>query len=170
LDKICQLLDVQSIIKPVPGLFCETLPLYRKEIGDIAFLHADGDWYDSTLDIFNNLYDNVVSLGMIQIDDYGHWEGCKKAIHEFEKLKQESFRLHQIDYTGVWFRKGNVLNPSETLEINLMGSSKKQGFSQESKLFKIIIDGVFFQFNNTGIARVWKALLKEWSTGEFCQQ
>lgn len=170
LDKICQLLDVQSIIKPVPGLFCETLPLYREQIGDIAFLHADGDWYDSTLDIFNNLYDNVVSLGMIQIDDYGHWEGCKKAIHEFEKLKQESFRLHQIDYTGVWFRKGNVLNPSETLEINLMGSSKKQGFSPKSKLFKIIIDGVFFQFNNTGIARVWKALLKEWSTVDFRQQ
>jgi glycosyltransferase involved in cell wall biosynthesis len=30
----------------------------------------------------------------------------------------------------------------------------------------IIIDGIFFQLNNTGIGRVWKSLLKEWvSTG-----
>jgi glycosyltransferase involved in cell wall biosynthesis len=178
LEKVCQLLDVQHIIKPVPGLFSETLPPNKTEIGDIAFLHADGDWYDSTLDIFNNLYDNVVPCGMIQIDDYGHWEGCKKAIHEFEKLKQESFILHQIDYTGVWFRKeGNcdsnevkdktLINGSEALNINPPWSPTQQDFSQKSQIFKIIIDGVFFQLYNTGIARVWRSLLEEWKNNGF---
>ncbi|WP_334311107.1 glycosyltransferase [Anabaena sp. CS-542/02] len=32
---------------------------------------------------------------------------------------------------------------------------------------KIIIDGVFFQLNNTGIARVWRSLLEEWANTEF---
>lgn len=32
---------------------------------------------------------------------------------------------------------------------------------------KIIIDGVFFQFGNSGVARVWSSLLKEWSGTEF---
>jgi glycosyltransferase involved in cell wall biosynthesis len=32
---------------------------------------------------------------------------------------------------------------------------------------KIVIDGVFFQLYNTGIARVWKSLLEEWSNTEF---
>jgi glycosyltransferase involved in cell wall biosynthesis len=32
---------------------------------------------------------------------------------------------------------------------------------------KIAIDGVFFQLYSTGIARVWKSLLEEWSNTEF---
>jgi glycosyltransferase involved in cell wall biosynthesis len=33
--------------------------------------------------------------------------------------------------------------------------------------YQIVIDGVFFQLYNTGIARVWKSLLEEWSNTEF---
>jgi glycosyltransferase involved in cell wall biosynthesis len=33
----------------------------------------------------------------------------------------------------------------------------------------IVIDGVFFQLYQTGIARVWKSLLKEWAKSEFAQ-
>lgn len=32
---------------------------------------------------------------------------------------------------------------------------------------KIVIDGVFFQINQTGIARVWKSLLEEWANNGF---
>jgi glycosyltransferase involved in cell wall biosynthesis len=32
---------------------------------------------------------------------------------------------------------------------------------------QIMIDGVFFQLYNTGIARVWKSLLEEWANTEF---
>ncbi|ACK66928.1 glycosyl transferase group 1 [Rippkaea orientalis PCC 8801] len=31
----------------------------------------------------------------------------------------------------------------------------------------VVIDGVFFQFNQTGIARVWRSLLEEWANTEF---
>ncbi|MEM9771121.1 MAG: glycosyltransferase [Cyanobacteria bacterium P01_D01_bin.73] len=34
---------------------------------------------------------------------------------------------------------------------------------------KIVIDGVFFQIRNTGIARVWRSLLSHWSTQPFAQ-
>ncbi|MEG4802915.1 FkbM family methyltransferase [Microcoleus sp. ARI1-B5] len=33
----------------------------------------------------------------------------------------------------------------------------------------IVIDGVFFQHNNTGIARVWKSLWQEWANTNFAQ-
>ncbi|MEG3845592.1 FkbM family methyltransferase [Microcoleus sp. herbarium19] len=105
LDVICQSLDVGDIVTAVKGLFAQTLPESKSAIGSIALLHADGDWYESTMDIFNNFYDNVVPSGFIQIDDYGHWEGCKKAIHEFERGCGQSFALRVIDYTGVWFQK-----------------------------------------------------------------
>ncbi len=105
LDKISELLQVKDIVVPVKGLFAQTLPKYKSAIGNIAFLQADGDWYESTMDIFNALYDSVIANGFIQVDDYGHWEGCKQALHDFETMKGESFSLHTIDETGVWFQK-----------------------------------------------------------------
>jgi glycosyltransferase involved in cell wall biosynthesis/predicted O-methyltransferase YrrM/tetratricopeptide (TPR) repeat protein len=111
LQIICRTLGVSEIVRPVPGLFADTLPATKDAIGHIALLHADGDWYESTLDIFTNLYDNVVPDGLIQIDDYGHWEGCRKAIHEFERQRHESFGLRVIDMTGVWVRKQDAAHP-----------------------------------------------------------
>lgn len=37
----------------------------------------------------------------------------------------------------------------------------------QTKFPQIVIDGVFFQFNQTGIARVWRSLLEEWAKTDF---
>ncbi len=105
LEQICQILGVSDIVVPMPGLFAATLPSLRSEVAAIALLHADGDWYESTLDIFTHLYDRVVADGFIQIDDYGHWQGCRQAVHEFERQVNAVFPLRWLDYTGVWCRK-----------------------------------------------------------------
>lgn len=107
LDRVCEALDVKDIVVPVQGLFSETLPKYKAEIDNIALLHADGDWYESTMDIFNHLFEQVVNDGIVQIDDYGFWEGCRKAVHDFESAQNITFPLRGIDDTGVWFRKQN---------------------------------------------------------------
>ena len=111
-DKVCQALEVQDCVVAVPGLFADTLPENKGQIGAIALLHADGDWYESTWDIFSNLYDQVQPEGFIQIDDYGHWEGCRQAIHEFERSRNLSSLLQRIDYTGVWCRKTDPAHPN----------------------------------------------------------
>jgi len=102
---ICAKLGVSDILKTVKGDFRDTLPKMRDTAGMIAFLHMDGDWYESTKVILHNLYDRVVNYGLIQIDDYGYWEGCKKAIHEYETIRNVKFELSKIDGTGVWFQK-----------------------------------------------------------------
>lgn len=98
-------LGAEDLVTPVPGLFEETLPRMRESIKDIAFLHMDGDWYKSTMDILIHLYDQVVPGGYIQVDDYGYWEGCRNALHEFAKERSLKLALHPIDETGVWFLK-----------------------------------------------------------------
>ena len=103
--EVCRKLKVENIVQPVKGLFSDTLPVHRQEIGKIAFLHMDGDWYSSTRDILTNLFDQVVPDGKIQIDDYGYWEGCRRAVSEFEKERGLKFNLHVIDETGVWLSK-----------------------------------------------------------------
>lgn len=78
-DVFCQLgLKKFRLIK---GLFQDTLSTLK--IGRIAVLHLDGDWYESTKCGLENLYDRVSPGGFIQIDDYGHWAGCRKAVNEF---------------------------------------------------------------------------------------
>lgn len=87
------------------GWFQDTLPKEKENVGSIALLRLDADWYESTKCILDNLYDNVVSGGYVLIDDYGHWEGCKKAVDEFLENRKLSVKLIPIDYSGVYFKK-----------------------------------------------------------------
>ena len=105
LREVCQTLNVENEVEPIKGLFANTLPANRERIGPIAFLHIDGDWYSSTRDVLENLFDQVVNGGRIQIDDYGYWEGCRRAVHEFEKTRGLEFQINQIDETGVWIAR-----------------------------------------------------------------
>lgn len=105
LRAVCEKLDVADLVTPVQGLFEETLPARRAEFGPIALLHMDGDWFSSTMAILENLYDAVVPGGRIQIDDYGHWEGCRQAVEEYTARRGLKFQLNKIDATGVWLVK-----------------------------------------------------------------
>ena len=49
----------------------------------IAFLHIDVDLYEATLYCLENFWPLVLDGGIVQIDDYGLYPGCKKAVHEF---------------------------------------------------------------------------------------
>jgi hypothetical protein len=63
------------------GLVEETIPGEAPE--EIALLRLDTDWYGSTLHELEHLYDRVPSGGVIVLDDYGHWEGARRAVDEF---------------------------------------------------------------------------------------
>jgi len=69
-------------VKIVKGWFSETLPAFRSDQA-IAILRLDGDWYASTMDCLNGLYHHVAPGGLIIIDDYYTWGGCRRAVDEF---------------------------------------------------------------------------------------
>ena len=87
------------------GWFQDTLSRKKVDVGPIAILRLDADWYESTKCVLDNLYDNVVQRGYVIVDDYGHWEGCKKAVDEFFAKRNLKVELRQIDYTGFYFIK-----------------------------------------------------------------
>ena len=66
----------------VKGWFQESLSKSKELIGSIAILRLDGDFYESTKVAMTELYPLVVKGGVVIIDDYGYFEGCRKAIHE----------------------------------------------------------------------------------------
>ena len=69
----------------IEGWFEDTIPSCINDMGKIAFLHLDCDYYESVKLCLDSLYDNVVKNGIIVIDDYIDWQGCKKATDEFIK-------------------------------------------------------------------------------------
>lgn len=79
------------------GWFQETLPVKSSEIDSIAILRLDGDWYASTKICLDYLYAKVVSGGFVIIDDYGAYEGCKKAVDEFIEDNQLEVYLNHVD-------------------------------------------------------------------------
>jgi len=65
----------------VPGWFEQTLSTV--DPGPLAFLHVDVDFYEATGLCLRRFWDSVVPGGVVRIDDYHHWPGCKQATDEF---------------------------------------------------------------------------------------
>jgi O-methyltransferase len=87
----------------VPGWFHETLPTLPP--APIALLHIDADWYDSVHVCLEHLYDRVSPGGCIVLDDYGYWQGCRRAWEDFGAARGLEITLTPVDGIGVWFRK-----------------------------------------------------------------
>jgi hypothetical protein len=79
------------------GWFQNTIPADHQNIGSIAILRLDGDWYASTKVCLEYLFEKVVRGGVVIIDDYGTYEGCKRALDEYMKLNKIQAYLAPID-------------------------------------------------------------------------
>jgi hypothetical protein len=84
-------------VRLVKGWFEESLPGCVEQIGDIAVLRLDSDWYASTKFCLEKLYDSVVSGGAVIIDDYFTFTGCRKAVDEFRAEQGITAKLHVTD-------------------------------------------------------------------------
>jgi O-methyltransferase len=85
-------------IKLIKGDVCETLLQDVPNV--ISLLRLDTDWYESTRAEMEILFPRVAAGGFIIVDDYGHWEGCKKAVDEYLQQIGIPYFMNRIDYTG----------------------------------------------------------------------
>ncbi|RJF91479.1 asparagine synthase [Sphingomonas cavernae] len=65
----------------VKGLFEESWPTL--EISSLAFAHIDCDWYDPVKYCLNAAAPRLSRGGLIVMDDYHDYAGCKAAVDEF---------------------------------------------------------------------------------------
>ncbi|MGQ9662568.1 MAG: TylF/MycF/NovP-related O-methyltransferase [Kiritimatiellia bacterium] len=82
----------------VKGRVEETIP--REAPTEIAVLRLDTDWFESTRHALEHLYPRLSHGGVLIIDDYGYWRGCRKAVDEYFRTRQVAIFLHRIDHTG----------------------------------------------------------------------
>jgi asparagine synthase (glutamine-hydrolysing) len=80
----------------VQGLFHDTI----RPDGPVAVAHIDGDWYDSVMTCLERIEPHLSVGGVLVIDDYDAWSGCRTAVDEYFADKQDRYafetraRLH----------------------------------------------------------------------------
>jgi O-methyltransferase len=82
----------------VEGRVEDTLPDAAPD--EIAVLRLDTDWYASTKHEMEHLYPRLSPGGVLILDDYGHYEGARRAVDEYFGTRGERLLLNRIDYTG----------------------------------------------------------------------
>lgn len=80
----------------VKGKVEDTIPATMPS--KIALLRLDTDWYQSTHHEMEHLFPLLNDYGVLLIDDYGVWQGARKAVDEY--LKNLPFHLQRIDNAG----------------------------------------------------------------------
>lgn len=88
----------KSKIHFVKGPVEETIPALAPP--HIALLRLDTDWYESTMHELIHLFPCLSQSGVLLIDDYGHWQGARKACDEYFARNRVPILLNRIDYTG----------------------------------------------------------------------
>lgn len=86
----------------VRGLFQDTL-----HVNDpVALAHVDGDWFESVMTCLQRIEPHLTEDGVIVIDDYDDWSGCRKAVDEYFSDKRDRYefvrkaRLHIVRKPG----------------------------------------------------------------------
>jgi hypothetical protein len=103
LDSVKSLLQTskfsQDQVNYVIGDILKTLTDVNNVPDKISLLRLDTDWYQSTKIELDVLYPNLSVNGVLIVDDYGHWQGSKKAVDEY--FSNSDIEIHKIDYTGI---------------------------------------------------------------------
>ena len=81
----------------IQGKVEDTLPSIRPEC--LSILRLDTDWYESTKHELVHLFPLLDPRGLLVIDDYGHWQGARKAVDEYVAERKLDLYLHRVDYT-----------------------------------------------------------------------
>jgi O-methyltransferase len=88
----------KHLLRFVKGKVEETIP--REAPAQIALLRLDTDWYESTKHELVHLFPRLSRSGVLIIDDYGYWKGCRKAVDEYFAAHPPAPLLNRIDSTG----------------------------------------------------------------------
>jgi cephalosporin hydroxylase len=85
-------------VRLVKGLFEDTLRVEEP----VVLAHLDGDWYESVMTCLRRIEPYLIPGGVLVIDDYDSWSGCRRAVDEYFRDKADNYefvrrsRLHIV--------------------------------------------------------------------------
>jgi Macrocin-O-methyltransferase (TylF) len=95
----------------VAGFFEETLPALAGTRW--ALIRLDGDSYDATVHALRCLYPGLSVGGYLVVDDYGRFDGCRRAVDEFRGEHGIAEPIEKVDHVCVrWRRESDAQIPA----------------------------------------------------------
>ena len=88
----------------IKGWFKDTLPKLKETIGPIAMLRSDGDLYESTRNVLDNLYPLISSGGYYIEDDYYNINAVHRAVDDYRIEHGITEPIQRIDRSGCFWR------------------------------------------------------------------
>jgi Macrocin-O-methyltransferase (TylF) len=79
----------QANILLVKGLLQDTMKIDQP----VSFAHIDVDWYEPVKTCLERIVPNLVVGGILILDDYHDWSGCRKATNEYFGKATRQFRM-----------------------------------------------------------------------------
>jgi O-methyltransferase len=98
-DNIAHLLGNSHMIELVVGDVEQTIPI--SDVAKISLLRLDTDFYVSTRAELENLYPKLSREGVLIVDDYGFFQGSRRATDEYLGSLDKPPLLNRID-GAVW--------------------------------------------------------------------
>lgn len=91
LARLLALKRPKRLLKIRQGWFSSTFKLKETDppLERIAFLMIDCDWYESVMASLERFYASVTDGGIVMLDDYGYWEGSRRAVGDFFRKHPE---------------------------------------------------------------------------------
>lgn len=89
-------------VRLIEGDVCQTLASPNNLPEVISVLRLDTDWYESTRAELDRLYPRLSKRGALLLDDFGYWDGARKAVDEYVGAMEPAQRplLVPIDRVG----------------------------------------------------------------------
>lgn len=81
----------------VKGKVEDTLP--KQAPDSLALLRIDVDWYSPCKATMEHLYPRLSEHGVLILDDYGHYQGFRKAVDDYLDKSNSPILLNRVDYT-----------------------------------------------------------------------
>ena len=82
----------------IVGLIGETIPQHAPE--EIALCRLDTDFYESTAHEMRELFPRISPGGVLIVDDYGEFPGCRRAVDEYLEANETPLLLNRLDSSG----------------------------------------------------------------------
>ena len=90
-------------VRFVPGFFEDSLRALAGERW--AIVRLDADSYEATREALRCLYPGLAVGGYLIVDDYGSFEGCRRAVDEFRGEHGVAEPIEKVDSTCVRWRR-----------------------------------------------------------------
>ena len=159
-----------------PPILVELLPDNKRS--NVAttkpFTHAESEER-------NLVFQHFAYVTPSQLQFKEKYYGYKGALAQWKSLQEQTkFPVYLSQYFS-WVQDATMVDKAESCGIVPIAQKDKNNDSwkfvqiqQPRKTVKlqippiVVIDAVFFQLFQTGIARVWRSLLEEWAGNSFC--